>query len=111
MKYFAFLLGIILFSGTALAHLNENAIRPDMYNEHLNTLKGNLEIDGPKKTLEKLESLYMSEVISSDECHLMAHSIGRKSFEIFGVALAAANGSHVCRSGYFHGLFEIFSSS
>lgn len=62
--------------------------------------------DDVARALSALGNQYASGVLSSQECHLAAHRLGRRAFELNGLFSANVRQAHVCRSGFIHGVFE-----
>ena len=56
--------------------------------------------------LDQLRQAYDSGNISSQGCHLQAHALGRRSFELNSLSRRSLLWTHTCRSGFIHGLFE-----
>jgi hypothetical protein len=57
-------------------------------------------------SIELLEQTYKNGFISSDECHIQAHELGRKATQELGLVHALAQQVHICRSGFIHGAVE-----
>src|SRR3989338_2897580 len=56
--------------------------------------------------LVQLRQAYDSGKITSQDCHLEAHALGRRFFELTGLSGRRLLTAHACRSGFVHGLFE-----
>ncbi|GEM_PF-5296332 len=62
--------------------------------------------DDVAHVLSDLSADYTSGRLSSQQCHLLAHQLGRRAFDVSGLSVAGLKDAHVCRSGFIHGLFE-----
>ncbi len=62
--------------------------------------------DDVARALSELDNQYASGKRSSQACHLAAHRLGQRAFELSGLSLAILRQAHVCRSGFIHGVFE-----
>ena len=101
---FAFLiLACLFYSSSSQAH---HIGSDENFSVNLGELEDTVKQYGPESALNEIEKDYISGDISSDKCHNAAHLIGKISAGTYGLSVAAARGNHICRSGYFHGVFE-----
>ncbi len=90
---------LLVFPGLVSAH---DCIDSSCARERI-TITGQ---DDVAHALSDLSGNYASGLLSSQQCHGLAHQLGRHAFDVSGVSAAGLKDAHACRSGFIHGLFE-----
>lgn len=101
---------LCIFIIATLAHLNKDSINIDCHQQDFQCFSDNLinilNTHGIKSSLRSLELFHEKGMLSSDQCHQLAHKLGRYAASNRGVFEAASHSTHLCRAGYIHGIFE-----
>jgi len=108
MRKFLIILFLIVIAFLVNAHdlpLEEKSV--EEIEKHLLSEIGEL---GIRQTLSQLQSYFDAGKLSSNDCHSIAHRLGQKAEEVYRKSTAAVKATHVCRSGFIHGIFENLTS-